>query len=127
MTDKPSIRKPVFKTLLLFGTFAGLAIIIFFYGKNKRITISNKINSEIPLKTEGIRFKIPLDETLPFLDNQISVDEVGTFSFTPSEIASLRTDVYKEEYFSIFDILVFHDDSGQIQTVMSILKNCKLT
>jgi hypothetical protein len=42
------------------------------------------------------------------------IGNVGDFTFEPSEIKTLRDDIFNEGYFSIFDILAHLDDNGTI-------------
>jgi hypothetical protein len=39
---------------------------------------------------------------------------VGDFNFDPSSIKTVREDIFNEGYFSVFDVLVYLDDEGQI-------------
>ena len=44
----------------------------------------------------------------------ISIENLGTFSFDPYEVNTTRPDIFKEGYFSIFDILAHLDNDGTI-------------
>lgn len=45
---------------------------------------------------------------------RIAIRNVGDFEFKPSRIVSVRNDIFREGYFSIFDILVHLDSRGDI-------------
>ncbi len=45
---------------------------------------------------------------------RIAIRNVGNFEFKPSRIESVRNDIFREGYFSIFDILVHLDARGDI-------------
>jgi hypothetical protein len=47
-------------------------------------------------------------------DNFITIDEVGDFNYNPTEIESVRSDIFQEGHFSVFDILVHLNDTGKI-------------
>lgn len=51
----------------------------------------------------------------PFLyDGSIVLENIGTFEFDPSEVHTVREDVFKKGYFSLFDILVYLGERGDI-------------
>ena len=45
---------------------------------------------------------------------EISIQLVGRFYFSPENIETVRPDIYKNGHFSIFDILVYLDKTGEI-------------
>jgi len=53
-------------------------------------------------------------DTIPSEQGHIMIGNVGDFTFDPSEIRTLRDDIFNEGYFSIFDILAHLDDTGII-------------
>lgn len=57
-----------------------------------------------------------LENTQPLRNGSIVIRGVGkeTFSFNPTFIKSVRPDIFREGYFSIFDILVYLDNTSQI-------------
>lgn len=63
---------------------------------------------------EDNEIKGDLMDTLPKLSGSIMIGNVGEFSFEPSEIKTVREDIFNEGYFSVFDILVYLDDKGSI-------------
>lgn len=54
-------------------------------------------------------------DTTPKLTGSISINSIGTFSFEPKDIITVRPDIFKEGYFSLFDILVNLDNTSQIE------------
>ena len=56
-----------------------------------------------------------INETKIGLSGEIRIEEVGTFKFNPREIESLRQDIFKKGYFSVFDILVYLDKNQKIR------------
>lgn len=66
--------------------------------------------------TDGCKNEIigePID-TKPDEVNTATIERIGTFEFNPNDIRSVREDIFKEGYFSVFDILVYFDDEGLI-------------
>jgi hypothetical protein len=52
----------------------------------------------------------------PFLYNgTVVIEGVGTFPFDPSEIHTVREDIFQKGYFSLFDILVHLGERGDIE------------
>jgi hypothetical protein len=46
--------------------------------------------------------------------DEIHIEGLGTFKFTPQEINTVRPDLFRQGHFSIFDILVNLDNNGKI-------------
>jgi hypothetical protein len=53
-------------------------------------------------------------DTIPSEQGHIMIGNVGDFTFEPSDIKTLRDDIFNEGYFSIFDILAHLDENGTI-------------
>jgi hypothetical protein len=47
-------------------------------------------------------------------DNYIMIDDVGEFKYNPKNIETVRSDIFQEGSFSIFDILVHLNNTGKI-------------
>ncbi len=45
----------------------------------------------------------------------IGIEGLGSFTFNPVEIETIRPDIFKPGYFSIFDVLVHLNETGQIE------------
>jgi hypothetical protein len=54
------------------------------------------------------------NDTLPQSIGSISITNVGSFTFDPKEVMSVRPDIFQAGYFSIFDILVHLDNLSEI-------------
>lgn len=55
-----------------------------------------------------------VDETAATQTGEITVDGLGTFSFDPQEVETVREDIFREGYFSIFDVLIHLKKGGQL-------------
>jgi len=44
----------------------------------------------------------------------IKIDTIGRFRYDPTEIETVRDDIFKEGHFSLFDILIYLDNRGSI-------------
>jgi len=55
-----------------------------------------------------------VSETAATGAGEIEIDGLGTFSFDPQKVETVRKDIFREGYFSIFDILVYLAQDGQI-------------
>jgi hypothetical protein len=74
------------------------------------------INQEELEVSEGTNMS-PFDTvegTQPITEGQIFINGIGNFKFNPTEIKSVRDDVFNPGYFSIFDILVYLDEKDEI-------------
>jgi PKD repeat protein len=47
-------------------------------------------------------------------DGKISIGALGTWTFDPNEVETVRPDIFAENHFSLFDILVHLHDKGEI-------------
>jgi hypothetical protein len=55
-----------------------------------------------------------ISDTQPRLPGRISIQSVGNFDFDPGAIATTRDDVFRDGFFSVFDILVHLDQRNRI-------------
>ena len=53
--------------------------------------------------------------TEPTMSGSIEIEDVGEFSFDPEKIGTVRSDIFRKGYFSIFDILVYLNSTEVIQ------------
>ncbi len=53
-------------------------------------------------------------DTASALTGTIRIEGLGAFTFDPGEVKTVRPDMFREGYFSIFDVLVHLADRGQI-------------
>ncbi len=55
-----------------------------------------------------------VSDTASGLEGEIEITGLGTFSFDPEEVQTVREDIFKEGYFSIFDVLVHLEQKGKV-------------
>ena len=72
---------------------------------NQTETSSNEIE-EVDLNN--------LEKTKPIEMNRITIEGLGTFDFNPADISAIRDDVFNKGFFSIFNVLIHLDETGQI-------------
>jgi len=101
---------------IIIGVFSivGTAVIIrnIFRNQNESALSIDQIE-EFSIEKEGVDLN-NLEETKPIEMNRINIDGIGAFEFNPNDISAIRDDVFKEGFFSIFDILVHLNETGQI-------------
>ncbi len=73
------------------------------------------VDLEDQLTDEESRVFGEVEETVSTLEGEIEIETVGTFSFDPREVQTVREDIFKEGYFSIFDVLVHLEQNGQVE------------
>ena len=56
-----------------------------------------------------------ISDTEAVLTGEIEIEGLGIFTFNPQEVNTVRDDVFKEGYFSIFDVLVHLEQNGEIE------------
>ncbi len=56
-----------------------------------------------------------MGDTAARLTGEVTIDQLGTFSFEPDSVETVRDDIFHEGHFSIFDVLVHLDQTGQIE------------
>jgi hypothetical protein len=67
-----------------------------------------------PVNTSENTITGDIQGTLPSGTGMITVEGIGSFDFTLSDIRTVRPDVFQAGYFSIFDILVRLDEEGTL-------------
>ncbi len=55
-----------------------------------------------------------VSETAAELTGEIEIEGLGNYSFDPQEVQTVRDDLFRDNYFSIFDVLVYLKQSGQV-------------
>ena len=48
-------------------------------------------------------------------EGKVTIGSLGTWSFDPNDVVTVRPDIFAENHFSLFDILVHLDDLGEIE------------
>ena len=101
---------------VIIGIFSiiGTAVIIRNISRNQNETAFSidqiaKSSNEI----EGVDLN-ELEDTKAIEMNQILIEGIGAFEFNPKDIRAIRDDVFKEGFFSVFDVLIYLDETGQI-------------
>jgi len=56
-----------------------------------------------------------ISDTAAELSGEIEIEGVGVFSFDPGEVETVRDDLFRNNHFSIFDVLVHLEQTGQIE------------
>lgn len=56
-----------------------------------------------------------VNDTIMKLNGRLKIQDIGEFDFDPRDIVSLRDDIFNKGYFSIFDILVYLNNTNQIE------------
>jgi len=56
-----------------------------------------------------------VSDTAAAMNGELDIENVGTFTFNPENVETVRDDIFKDGYFSIFDVLVHLEQSGQIE------------
>lgn len=76
------------------------------------MTIPTVTTADVPAGSAifGIPSETDLLET-----GRIDIDGVGTFQFDPAEVQMVRKDIFVEGHFSVFDVLTYLSNRGQIQ------------
>ncbi len=68
-----------------------------------------------PTNDDNSTLEEPESVTTPEITGKITVEGVGTFYFEPANITSIRPDLFNPNFFSLFDILVYLDNTSQIE------------
>ena len=56
-----------------------------------------------------------ISDTAAALSGELEIENIGVFSFNPEDVEAVREDIFKDGYFSIFDVLVHLEKNGQIE------------
>jgi hypothetical protein len=106
------------------GPILGFLILVHIYIHWRWISSKTKNLLENPTHRNGFIITIFLSILIipvsifltPYGNSEeyIIIDGVGRFEFNPSEIKTKRPDLFEDDHFSIFDILVYLDKKGDI-------------
>jgi PKD repeat protein len=80
-----------------------------------RVTDDDGATAEDMLRVQ-VEEDNPGDEFWPS-DGKISIGALGTWTFDPNDVETVRPDIFRENHFSLFDILVHLDKLGEIDLV----------
>ena len=111
--SKKLLNRRIIQFIVIFsivGTAAGVGYI----SRNQNeITISISQIEASSNEIEGVDLS-NLEKTKPIEMNRISIEGLGTFEFNPNDISAIRNDVFNTGFFSVFDVLIHLDETGQI-------------
>jgi len=74
------------------------------------VTESEEDQSDVENRVFG-----EISDTEAALPGEVEIENIGTFTFNPEKVETVRNDIFKEGYFSIFDVLVHLEQEGQIE------------
>ena len=110
-SSKRTLNKKI-SNFIKVASLAGIIIIVWFFmsqNTNPVLVEERKINST-ELENPVV---VPSEETLPNKTGTVRI-ESSTFTFDPSRVKTIRSDIFNPGYFSIFDVLVQLDKQGDI-------------
>ena len=114
MTKKIINRRVILYSLIGIFSITGIAVVIGSSNRGRNDStnpIIQEDTSSNEIEEDGLVSK---ENTQPFEMNRIHIDGIGSFEFNPKDIKATRGEVFREGFFSIFDILVYLDETGQI-------------
>ncbi len=101
------------KTLLIFAVIISMAT---FSGcVERQDTAPESMRPDLIFEENGNRIFGNVSDTESVSPGEIWIQGLGTFTFNPEEIKTVREDIFREGYFSIFDILIHLENTGQIE------------
>jgi len=71
--------------------------------------------TETDYSYENNRIFGEVGDTAAALTGKITIDGLGTFTFDPREVTTIREDIFRDGYFSIFDVLVHLEQKELIE------------
>jgi len=111
--SKKLLNRRIIQFIVIFS-LVGTAVVISKFSRNQNeTTLSTNQIEEYSNEIEGVDLN-NLEETKPVEMNQIIIEGLGAFEFNPKDIKAIRDDVFNEGFFSIFDVLIYLDETGQI-------------
>jgi hypothetical protein len=75
------------------------------------------IRGDQPAVDPGTTIEGEIRDTAPQDDGTMVIEGVGSFRYRSADIRTMRTDIFRERYFSVFDILVHLNRTRQIDLV----------
>jgi hypothetical protein len=115
MTNKLINRRIFLVWLIGIFSIAGIAAVIGSYNRSQNetiISIDQIETSSNEVEEDGMNI---VENTQPVEMSHIRIEEIGSFEFDPKDVKAVRGDVFKEGFFSIFDILVHLEETGQVK------------
>ena len=111
--SKKLLNRRIIQFIIFFSIVGTAAVIGYFYSNKTETTILDDQIEEASNEIKGVDLNSQ-QETKPIEMNRIIIEGIGEFEFNPKEISAIRGDVFKEGFFSVFDVLIYLDKTGQI-------------
>ncbi|MGM0653676.1 MAG: hypothetical protein ACQES4_12995 [Bacillota bacterium] len=93
-----------------------ISIVFFSVGCSDAVPAEEAVTLEEELQAEDKnRVFGEVSDTAAAMSSEVDIEGVGTFAFNLGNIETIRDDIFKDGYFSIFDVLVHLEQSGQIE------------
>ncbi len=73
------------------------------------------LDPEADASEEENRILGEMGETASALEGEIEIETLGTFFFDTGAVQTVRDDIFKDGYFSIFDVLVHLEQEGRVE------------
>ena len=102
----------IFRKLLFVACFVFTAAIAIGCS-DQQILPESEVSEPDPDQAEN-RVLGEIGETSAVLPGEVTINGLGSFTFDPEAVETIREDIFREGYFSIFDVLVYLDQTGQI-------------
>ena len=107
------LNRRIIQFIIFFTIVGTTAVIGYFYRNKTETTILEDQIEEASNEIEGMDLNSQ-KETKPIEMNRIIIEGIGEFKFNPKEVSAIRGDVFKEGFFSVFDVLIYLDKTTQI-------------
>ena len=111
--SKKLLNRRIIQFIIFFSIVGTAAVIGYFYSNKTETTILEYQIEEASNEIEGVDLNSQ-QETKPIEMNRIIIEGIGEFEFNTKEISAIRGEVFKEGFFSVFDVLIYLDETGQI-------------
>ncbi len=97
-----------------------ISIVIFSVGCSDDVPAEETVEPSVdedeePGEEYGNRVFGEVGDTKAVLSGELDIEGLGTFTFNPENVETVREDIFKDGYFSIFDVLVYLEQSGQVE------------
>ncbi len=101
----------------LFILLAGLVMLVAASGgcAEQQVAEPEVLEPETGISNQENRVFGEISDTAAELSGEIEIEGVGVFSFDPGEVRTVRDDLFRNNHFSIFDVLVHLEQTGQIE------------
>ena len=111
--SKKLLNRRIIQFIIFFSIVGTAAVIGYFYSNKTETTILDDQIEEASNEIKGVDLNSQ-QETKPIEMNRIIIEGIGEFEFNTKEISAIRGEVFKEGFFSVFDVLIYLDETGQI-------------